>query len=206
MLRVYVDLDDVLSKTAVAFTRLLAETNGKQVDLEEITEFDLTVSFEMTQDELDAFMVEAHRPERLLAVEPMDGALEVLEDWAADGHQIDVLTGRPPASADASRAWLDRHGVPHRELFFVDKYTRYDESAWNGHGRVLRLEELHGDRYDVVVEDSLATAAYLAEATSARILLIDKPWNRGVAELSGSTVERLERCADWSEVAEAFPG
>ncbi len=204
MLRVYVDLDDVLAQTALAFTRLLAESFGKRVAVEEIHSFDLSKSFDLTADEIDRFMAEAHRPERLIEVEPMAGAVDVLDGWHARGCEIDVLTGRPPASSEVSRRWLDRHRVPHRKLYFVDKYKRYDETAWQGHGRVLQMSELDGDRYDLVIEDSLKTAAQLAESTTARILLMDKPWNRDTSALPESTVARMERCRDWSEVAAAF--
>lgn len=205
MPRLYVDFDDVLSQTARAFTRLLEETVGKRVEFEAITSFDLSKSFGLSQEEIDRFMAEAHRPERLMEVEPIEGAVDVLSAWHAEGYQIDVLTGRPPSSESVSRQWLERHGVPHRALYFVDKYRRFDESAWDGHGRVLHLSELHGDIYDLVMEDSLKTAAYLAEATTARILLLDRPWNRDVSKLSESTLARIERCRDWDEVAELFP-
>lgn len=205
MTRVYVDFDDVLAKTALAFTRLLEETFGKRVTVEEITSFDLSRSFDLGQEEIDRFMVEAHRPERLLEVEPMEGAVDVLSAWQARGCEIDVLTGRPPATGAVSREWLNRHGVPHSELYFVDKYKRYDDSAWQGHGRVLQMSELQGDTYDLIVEDSLKTATYLAEATSARIVLFDRPWNRDVSALSESTVARIERYRGWSEAAGVFP-
>ncbi len=206
MTRIYVDFDDVLAKTALAFTHLLEETFGKRVALEEIHSFDLSKSFDLTQEEIDRFMVEAHRPERLIEVEPMEGAVDVLSAWHADGCEIDVLTGRPPSSSDVSREWLSRHRVPHRRLYFVDKYARYDEAAWEGHGRVLRMSELHGDAYDLVIEDSLKTASYLAEATTARVLLFDRPWNRDVSKLPETTVARIERCRDWPEAAALWSG
>ena len=203
--RLYVDFDDVLSQTARAFIRLLDETVGKRVEFEEITSFDLSKSFALGQEEIDAFMVEAHKPERLIGVEPIEGAIDTLQAWHDRGCRIDVLTGRPPSSERVSRDWLERHEVPHEGLYFVDKYTRYDDSAWHGHAPVLQLDELHGDTYDLVIEDSLKTASYLAEHTSARVLLLDRPWNRDVSELEESTVARIERCKNWHDVAAAFP-
>jgi len=205
MRRVYVDIDDVLSKTALAFTQLLARTFGKRIALEEITAFDLSKSFDLGPDELDAFMKEAHRPENLMAIEPMEGAIETLATWHADGWEIEVLTGRPPASAQATRDWLERHQVPHTELYFVDKYARYDESAWDGHAPVLPIEELAEHGYDLVVEDSLATAVRLAESTEAEIVLLDRPWNRDLDGLDEVTAARLDRCRDWDEVAARYP-
>lgn len=205
MARLYIDFDDVLSQTARAFTHLLEETVGKRVEFEAITCFDLSKSFDLSQEEIDRFMVEAHRPERMIEFEPIDGAIDVVSAWHAAGHEIDVLTGRPPSAEQVSRDWLERHRVPHSQLYFVDKYQRFDETAWDGHGPVLKLAELHGDLYDLVMEDSLETAAYLADKTSARILLLDRPWNRNVSGLSEATVARIERCRDWGEVAEVFP-
>ncbi len=94
--------------------------------------------------------------------------------------------------------------MPHSELFFVDKYSRFDDSAWDGHERVLQMSELHGDTYDLIIEDSLKTAAYLAETTTARVLLFDRPWNREVSHLPRSTVARIERCGDWQEAARVW--
>lgn len=201
MRRVYVDIDDVLSKTALAFTELLARSFGRRVELEEITDFDLSKSFGLRPEELEAFMQEAHRAEHLMAIEPMEGAIETLAVWHARGWEIEVLTGRPPASAEVTREWLKRNRVPHSELYFVDKYARYDESAWDGHAPVLRLEELASHGYNLAIEDSLATAVQLADATDAEVLLLDRPWNRDVANVDEGISSRLGRCGNWREIA-----
>lgn len=201
MYRVYVDIDDVISQTALAFTRLLEHQFDKRVELDEITDFDLSKSFDLGPEELEEFMREAHRDEHLMAIEPMDGAIETLHSWQAGGCEIEVLTGRPPAAAEVTRDWLEKHGVPHSELYFVDKYARYDESAWDGHAPVLRLDELVEHDYDLVIEDSLETAVRLASAVDAEILLLDRPWNRNLSEVEQSITSQIGRCRDWSEIA-----
>jgi uncharacterized HAD superfamily protein len=201
MTRVYVDIDDVLSQTALAFTQLLEASFDKRIDLEEITDFDLSKSFDLDQAELEEFMREAHRDEYLMAIEPMEGAIDTLAAWHAAGHEIEVLTGRPPAAADVTRDWLEKHRVPHTELYFVDKYARYDESAWDGHAPVLRLDEIASHGYDLIIEDSLETAVRLAGAVDAEILLLDRPWNRNVTDVDQRIASRLGRCADWNEIA-----
>ena len=205
MSRVYVDFDDVLAQTALSFTRLLEQSYDKRVALEEITHFDLSRSFDMSRDELEDFMREAHRSERLMAIEPMEGAIETLSVWAAHGWEIEVLTGRPPAADQATRDWLAKHRVPHAGLYFVDKYARYDESAWDGHSPVLRLEEVADHDYDLIVEDSLETAVRLAATTDAEIVLLDRPWNRDLEGVDHRTAARLGRYSDWHEIARRAP-
>lgn len=205
MPRIYVDLDDVLSQTARAFLRLLAADYGKVIELDAIESFDLSVSFGLDAEELRRFMHDAHRPELLLGIEPMPGADDSLGAWKRRGYEIHVMTGRPPAAAEVSRAWLGRHRMPHDALHFVDKYARYDPAAWDGAEPVLRLEDIATDGYRLFVEDSLATAAALARASAAPVALMDRPWNRDPSRIDGGTAATIHRCTGWSEIAERFP-
>lgn len=203
--RVYVDLDDVLSETAAALLDLLAERWGKVVEFESITHFDLTVSFDMSREELSEFMKEAHRPEILLEADPLPGAAEALGKWRAHGRHVAVLTGRPPSTESMSREWLELHAMPHDSLGFVDKYSRYDPEEWEVGTQVLELAELAADGYTLVVEDNLDTAAYLASASSAQVVLMDRPWNRDLSGVDPAVAARIQRCRDWPEIVDRFP-
>ena len=189
-LPIYVDLDDVLCETARGFLGLLASRFDRRVAFEEIHDFDLAVSFDLSPEELERFFDLAHRAERLEALAPIAGAIETVRGWVAGGHEVAVVTGRPPSSAQASRRWLARHRVPHRELVFVDKYGRPGGAAG-----VLPLDAVGPEVYRLAVEDSLATARTLA-ARGLPVLLLDRPWNRGACD--GAT-----RCADWRQVRDA---
>lgn len=197
---IYVDMDDVISETCRSFLRLLRSEFGRRVDFEDVKAFDLTRSFDMSFDELEVFMERAHQPDVLAGMTPMPGALETLAGWGRDGYRIEVMTGRPPSTRASTEAWLARHGVAHAGLTFVDKYGRrgIDPSFRDA----LTLEELAARRYCLAVEDSAATAAFLAEHGVAPVALIDRPWNR---ELAAAGVRRM---SGWEELAAvcAVPG
>jgi uncharacterized HAD superfamily protein len=191
---IYVDMDDVISETCRGFLRLLQSEFDRTVAFEDVKVFDLGRSFGMSRDELEVFMERAHQPDVLTAMAPMGGALETIRGWRDAGCRIDVMTGRPPSTRAATEAWLALHDVRHDSLTFVDKYGRrgvdpsFDEA--------LTLEELGARRYCLAVEDSAATASFLAEHGVAPVILIDRPWNRG---LKGKGIRRM---GDWRELAE----
>lgn len=197
---IYIDFDDVLCHTIEVLLDLLAERHGRRVRREEVRHFDLERSFALSPDEIAAFMEHAHEPDVLLAMPPREAASGVLRDWAAAGHGIHVVTGRPAGCERPSRAWLEAHGLPVDSLQFVDKYGRYPDCH-----RTVSLDRLGCQRFDLVVEDSLSMARFAVERWEAPVALIDQPWNRDVSELPAAVRARIVRCGCWAEVAERFP-
>jgi uncharacterized HAD superfamily protein len=200
---VFVDLDDVLAETTRTLLDLLAERTGRRLALDDVGTFDLGNAFGLEHDEWCAFMEAAHEDPVLDAVEPRAGAAESLERWAVAGWRIEVMTGRPPSTESTSRRWLERHGLVHHHLEFVDKYGRPD---WRGGTRAATpLTELALRSYVAAVEDSLATAAFLVERLGLTVALLDRPWNRDLDPLPASVRRRIVRCRDWGEVIQVFP-
>jgi uncharacterized HAD superfamily protein len=201
---IYVDLDDVLCETARAFLGILRRDYGKTVDFEDIAWFDLGRSFGLEPPELDEFMRTVHEPEVLGSMEPVDGAVEVLEDWVAAGYEVAVVTGRPSSTYDVSREWLAEAGVPNRSLTFVDKYSRL---GWPNDGpSVVPLSELGRTQYCLAVEDSADMARFLAGELGLQVLLFDRPWNRRPPPSVGAEATgEIHRCNNWREIAERFP-
>lgn len=91
------------------------------------------------------------------------GAVGTLRALAADGHRIEVVTARatagvdPELARDATRHWLEAHGVP------------FDALA------ICADKEHH--EVDCFIEDAPHNVARL-EAAGRRPHLIDRPWNR----------------------------
>lgn len=197
---IYVDLDDVLGATIETLIQVLAERHDKHVETDAVLHFDLALSFGLGAAEIEDFMAHVHRPEVLLAIEPIAGARPVFERWQRGGHGLHVVTGRPVASADASRAWLERHQLPFHSLQFVDKYGREPEGSGS-----LSLAELAGQRFDLVVEDSLTMARFAVEQWDVPVALIDRPWNRGLDALPGEVRAAIRRVSSWEELAARFP-
>lgn len=123
-MKFYVDFDDCLCETGRAFTVIAERLFGKVVPYEEIRFFDLQDSFELSNEDYAKMMIEAHRPEILLSYEEAPGASCVLNEWIDEGHEVFIITGRPADSYEASRKWLDEHGLERVKLYCLNKYGR----------------------------------------------------------------------------------
>ena len=196
------DLDDVLAETARMFLGLLERDFGRRIEFEAIVSYDLGRSLDLSRDELNEFMVTAHRSEALLSIAPMEGAIDTLDRWASEGYSIEIVTGRPTVTERDSREWLDAAGVPHDSLTFVDKYS-WKESVFAG-DPALPMHELAKTEYCLAVEDSASVASRLATIMDTPVVLIDKPWNREEENQDGQQLGSVTRCMDWEDISERF--
>lgn len=198
MSTIYVDFDDVLCETGRGFMKVLEQEFGKRIEFEAIVSYDLGRSFDLEPDALERFMTLAHRDEVLIDLEPIPGAVEALHDWAQAGYRVEIVTGRPPAASDVSRRWLERYGVPHETLLFVEKYAHTLPAG--SAPAPLTLSDLQ-ETYCLAIEDSYATARFLAGSLGVKVALLDRPWNRnGDAPLPSG----LTRCRGWDELRRVF--
>lgn len=200
--RIYVDFDDVLCETAKLLMRVAKREFGTEVDFESIGSFDIGVSFGLTPKQVEHTMDILHDPIVIAAIEPVEGAAGVLGRWANTGFKIDVVTGRPPATAEASRTWLQCHDIPYSSLVFVDKYDR--EHPDTPYATAITLDELRQADYLLAIDDSPQMIRFLAQRTDMHVLLFDRPWNAGIPMPDSHAARVLERCCGWSEVAERF--
>ncbi len=201
MKRVYVDIDDVLSATIERLIDLLEDRHGRRVAVHEVQHFDLERSFDLTSSEIVEFMDAAHADEVIESIAPTEGAAAVLDHWDSTGHEITLVTGRPPSTNAASRRWLEAHGLAHHGLHHLDKWGR---PSWNQAGLpALRFDEIPALEFDFAVEDSLDTAVRLVEEFGLTVCLMDRPWNRATGDLTAGTNAKLVRCKSWTAVAEA---
>ncbi|MBO4390664.1 MAG: 2-dehydropantoate 2-reductase [Lachnospiraceae bacterium] len=195
-MKIYVDYDDCLCETARAFSLLAARMFGKDVPYEKIRYFNLQDSFELTDSEYEALMLEGHKPEELLSYEETPGAAEVLNEWLDQGHEVSIITGRPFSSFEPSRAWLDAHGFERLKLFCLNKYGRdhfISSSDFN-----LELEDYYRMHFDVAIEDSPSAFKFFDHLPDLKILVFDRPWNRNTA-FPNSNYSRLP---SWEEIRE----
>jgi uncharacterized HAD superfamily protein len=187
--KLYVDVDDVLAETTRAIAEHARARFDRDVDFDDMHSFRLDESLGLDALAYEALMESIHRPEFLDLLAPMAGAVETLGALAGRAS-ISVITGRPPAVREVTDAWLRRQGMPFDELCMVDKFGRYPDSG------ALSLTHLRERRFDFAIEDSLATARYLAEHGCAEVLLMDRPWNRAAPELPSA----VRRVHGWIEI------
>ena len=197
----WVDLDDVLAQTIEGLVDLLARHNGRRVEVESVADFDLSRSFGLDRNDLERFFDHAHSDEELRALEPVVGAAPALRSWRDRGFEVHVVTGRPPICAEASRCWLETHGMAHDAIHFVDKYGRAAEVVESV--PFIQVDEMLERAFTWAVEDSLDMATRLARDAEVPVALIDRPWNRllpGPAELPEAARRRIVRCHTWAQV------
>ena len=198
---IYVDFDDVLCETARTLADIVAARFGRRTRFEDIHSFDLNVSFGLDPREQEALFALFHDADMLASIPAVEGAVDGLRRWTEAGCVVHVVTGRPPETREASRAWLDGHGIAVEDITFVDKYGR-------GHAdvpgvRQMTLAELETCAFSLVVDDSLDMARFFAERSRVPVALFDRPWNRDVA---GAVMRKdVVRCRNWTELLERFP-
>jgi len=194
-MKIYVDFDDCLCETAKEFTHIADRLFGKKVPYEKVRFFNLQQSFDLTDEEYERLMAEGHLPEVLLSYEETPGASKVLNEWIDRGFEVSVITGRPYSAYEASRKWLDEHGLERAQVYFLNKYGR--DSFYENNEYDLELEDYYKMKFDYAVEDSPAAFRFFEHLPDLKVLVYDRPWNRE-CELG----EGYERCVSWDRIME----
>ena len=193
-MRIYVDYDDCLCETARAFTVIAERLFGKQVPYEQVRFFQLKESFDLTEEEYERLMIEGHRPEVLLSYEETPGASRVVNEWIDQGNEVFIITGRPYSTWEASRLWLDRHGLERARLFFLNKYGR--DSFIKKDDFNLELEDYYQMKFDYAVEDSPHAFHFFDHLPELKVMVYDRPWNRECVLPN----RQYSRCTDWEAI------
>jgi uncharacterized HAD superfamily protein len=181
----------VLCETARHCIQLVEREFSKKIHFDELVNYDLGVSCGLGPVERARLYEMIHEPDEILALSPVNEAIQTIRVWADEGYDIGLVTGRPPWTTDSSLAWLDRHSVPHSSFTVVDKYGRYDITGTSA----IRLEDLAARRYAWAVEDSLPIAQFLGSRMGLPVLLVDRPWNR-----VGDMHSNIVRHTDWDAI------
>lgn len=197
--KIYLDIDDVVADCSKTMLRVLKDDFGKEVPFDDITDFDLGVSFDLDDTSLAAFFHTIHQPEILESMETFTGAKETMLRLKDHDAEIWLMTGRPPRTEASTKAWLSSNGIPYDHLFYVNKYGHVDEVPESGN--FISLNDLKSMRFDYAVEDSATTAIFLAQNEVAPVLLMDRPWNRSF------DIEGARRVTGWAQIDDMFtPG
>lgn len=193
-MKIYIDFDDVICETARYFLKIAKELFGIDLAYNEVQFFNLQKTFELDDNQYEQLMKAGHTPETLLAYEETSGASEIINKWIDEGHDINIITGRPFDSFEPSRKWLDEYNLKRAPLFCVDKYGRENHvQEWT---YSMTLEDLYKMDFDFAVEDSPFAFEHLLHFSKCRVAIFDRPWNR-TAVLPG---KNFIRCNGWEEI------
>ena len=190
-MNIYIDFDDCLCETAKHFCTLVEDMFGKKVPYENVQFFDLQRSFGLTDEQYENMMIEGHTPKTLLEIEETPGASETVNSWLDKGHDVYIITGRPSSAYEASRKWLDQHGLERVKLYCLNKYGR--DSFIKNSDFNLELEDYYKMHFDYAIEDSPLAFKFFDHLPDLKVVVFDRPWNKN-AEFPG---EGFTRCKNW---------
>ncbi len=189
---IYLDLDDVLCDTAVAYLDLIEQEFGLQIEFEQIVSFDLQKSFGLSDDAYLHMFRCAHQPDFILNISIIDGVRETLERWKMLGHRLHIVTGRHTSSYQATLDWLEQHGIACDSFTMVDKYDREDTD----HGLAVPLSAIRDRKYSFAIEDNMEMTTFLTQSMGVPVMLYDRPWNRTLSP--GALIERFWDWKEWN--------
>ena len=196
-MNIYVDFDDCLCETARYFSSLVKDMFDLDVPYEEIKYFNLQKSFSLSDEDYDRMMIHAHRPEILLSYEETPGAVQTINKWLYAGHDVKIITGRPVSAYDASRQWLDEHGLENLPLYCLNKYGR--DNFIKGSSFNLKLEDYYKMHFDYAVEDSPHAFKFFEHLPNLKVLVFDRPWNQNCDFPN----QNYKRCSGWNVMADS---
>lgn len=194
-MNIYVDFDDCLCETARYFSELIKGLFNLDIPYEQIKYFNLQKSFSLTDEDYERMMIQAHKPEELLSYKETPGAVPAVKSWVDKGYDVKIITGRPFSAFEASRQWLNRHGLEEVELFCLNKYGR--DNFIKGSSYSLELEDYYKMHFDYAVEDSPHAFKFFDHLPALKVMVIDRPWNQDVS-FPG---QNYKRCKNWEAVS-----
>ena len=78
-MRIYIDFDDVLCETALAFTKIAKQMFGIDVPYREVQFFNLKKTFDLTDSQYEELMKAGHFPDNLLNYEDQNNAEDEID-------------------------------------------------------------------------------------------------------------------------------
>ena len=193
-MNIYVDFDDCLCETALYFSGLAKEMFNLDIPYEQIHYFNLQKSFNLTDQQYDEMMIKGHTPEVLLSYAETPGATKTINSWLAQGHDVKFITGRPFSAFDASREWLNQHGLEKVDLYCLNKYGR--DNFIKGSSFNLELEDYYKMHFDLAVEDSPSAFKFFDHLPNLKVMVFDRPWNQDCTFPSPN----FKRCTNWEMI------
>lgn len=196
ILRIGVDIDDVLFQSAQRSIELYNQAYGTALTLQDWYDFSDTTDWPTRwgSDHMAVLVkrvVSTMADQEFRSASPIEGARRELRRMQNDGHELFAITGRSEAIRPQTMSLLDAsyEGVfTHETLFFVDHFEHDGQRASKA-DVAINLGLTH------FVEDLPAHANALARA-GIRTLLFDPgyPWNQTGVD------ESVTRVRSWSEI------
>ncbi len=174
-LTILVDMDDVLEHLLSAWILALNERHGLSVQLDDVTDWDVSLSFPtLTKQQVFAPLC---RDDFWRTVQPIDGAADTLQKLISDGHTVYIVT---------SSRYENLQAKMNDALFQYFPFLKWSDVIITMHKQLIRG--------DVLIDDGV----HNLEGGDYFKILMDMPHNRNYnAEKNG-----MHRVKSWDEIYE----
>ncbi len=160
-LTILLDLDDVLNNQNEVWVDVLNQRYGRNVAVEDITDWDMRLGFPGLQD--DELYGPAHSGELVSSMTAPEDAVTYTKIWHDNGHKLYVVTSTSAENAEAKVRWLCEH---------------YD---WFDRDKFIMCHHKNLIFGDILIDDAPHNLKYMKWAganPNCACVCMDKPWNR----------------------------
>ena len=127
-MRLGIDLDGVVANFTKGWmdfyndqfgTSFVVADSKRWNDLVDLTHFNDIDEFWTWSSDLDGRSIFWH-------LEPFPGAVEALQRFHDDGHDIIVITTKPAFAERDTHEWIEQHDIPAKEIHITDRKWQYE--------------------------------------------------------------------------------
>lgn len=198
---IYIDMDDVVADTGVLLADYANRCFNTNYTVNDMTDFDLKVSFKLSDDDYYTFMTGFHH-NCLVDIAPIDGAVDTIKKWNRLGYDPAIVTGRPTYANGYTLQWLKKHGLEDIRVYHVDKYNRLFNK--NEDPLITPFNALHDMDVKFAIDDSLTSLNLLTDSKLCPFAVFTRPWNSSF-EASADATPPSFRASTWAELESLVP-
>ena len=187
MIRVLVDIDNIVADFHTPFRKCLNKKTGKKLKLEDVKEFDFYKDFQISQEQEKACHKEFSEKkgyEKLRIIKGCKKGIERLQQYG----KVRFITARPSDKRDVTFRWFKKHRISLKQdsLFFTKDKLSFSS------------------KYDIIIEDKWEDSILAAEQ-GKDVILFDYPWNN-IKDAFGNVLEHenIKRVSSWEEAVKSI--
>lgn len=184
MVRIGIDIDEVLSETAKGFLTFYNKKKHTNFQFNQITEYSFSKVFNISHEEEKTSLMEFFQSSYFTNLSPVEGSVQAVKKLAKKS-ELYAVSSRPLQLMPLTTKWIKK--------YFDNSFK--EVILMNGHFDSTETKSSICKQYDIeyFVEDVLDYAKDCA-SVGVRTFLIDKPWNQ-------ETIDNniITRVTNWQE-------
>ncbi len=178
-IRLGLDIDGTVT-CPTTFIPYLNKHFNKNITLNDITQYDLTVLLDISTDQFWEWMNE-HEPIIYANAKMASYFTDALKRWK-DLHHFTYISARGNHLLDVTKNWFHSNAIPYHHIELLGQHNK--------------LEAIKKNKIDIFFEDKHDNACDIAEECNIPVILMDTPYNRD--PIPGQVI----RVKDWKEAAD----